>query len=230
MAEKVEGQLRILSYSSTPFANREEAGKLLAVELGRYAAQKAVVLGVPRGGIVVAREIAAALNADLDIVLAHKLRTPGHEELAMGSVSEDGKVFLNQDVVGELGVDEAYIEQEKARQMAEIKRRIALFRQVRPKVQLKGRTVIITDDGVATGATTQAAFWAIRSEGPKKLIAAIPVGPAETISRLAGDVDEMLCLRTPPFFAAVGQFYQQFHAVEDEDVLQILRAERKRVG
>ncbi|MBI2328941.1 MAG: phosphoribosyltransferase [Chloroflexi bacterium] len=227
MARKAAAQLRILSYSSAPFVDREEAGKLLAVELSEYRGQKAVVLGIPRGGVVVAREVARVLDADLDVVLARKLRTPGHEELAMGSVAEDGKLFLNQGVVSELGVGEAYIQQEKARQLVEIKRRTELIRQIQPKIPLKGRIVIVTDDGIATGATTQAALWAVRLEQPEKLIAAIPVGPEDTIRRLAKDVDEMLCLRAPPLFAAVGQFYQQFYPVEDEDVLRILGEQRR---
>ncbi len=230
MARKATAQLRILSYASEQFADREEAGRLLAEELSEYRGRKAVVLGIPRGGIIVAREIARQLDAELDIVLAHKLRTPGHEELAMGSVAEDGKLFLIQKVVGQLGVAEAYIQQEKERQLTEIKRRTELIRQIRPKTPLEGRIVIVTDDGVATGATTQAALWAVRMEQPEKLIAAMPVGPEDTIRRLAGDVDEMLCLRAPPLFAAVGQFYRQFYPVEDEDMLEILREERGRVG
>jgi putative phosphoribosyl transferase len=146
----------------------------------------------------------------------------------MGAVAEDGRLFLNQDVVGEMGVTEAFIQQEKAVQLAEIKRREGLFRRVRPKVPLQGRTVIITDDGVATGATTQAAFWAARLEQPEKLVAAIPVGPPDTITRLAGDVDEMLCLRAPSFFEAVGQFYIHFFSIEDEEVLAILKEEAGR--
>lgn len=228
MARKAASQLRILSNSSVLFVDRKEAGKLLAVELSNYRGQKAVVLGIPRGGIIVAAEIARALDGELDIVLARKLRTPGQEELAMGSVTEDGKIFLNQEVVGGLGVGEAYIQREKALQIAEIKRRTELIRRVQSKIPLKGRIVIVTDDGVATGATTQAAIWAVRSEQPEKLIAAIPVGPEDTIRRLAKDVDEMLCLRTPPFFAAVGQFYEQFNPIEDEDVLRILEAWRKK--
>ncbi len=200
----------------------------MAAELGEYRTQGVVVLGIPRGGVVVAREVADLLGAELDIVLARKLRTPGHEELAMGSVAEDGTVFLNQEVVDELGVGRAYIQQEKERQLAEMKRRTELIRRVRPKILLKGRIVIVTDDGVATGATTQAALWAVRAEQPAKLVAAIPVGPEDTIRRLGEDVDEMLCLRTPPFFAAVGQFYQQFHPVEDEDMLRILGESRKK--
>lgn len=216
-------RLRILSRSDAPFTNREEAGKLLARELSEYRGRKAVVLGIPRGGVVVAREIAQALDAEVDIVLARKLGAPGHQELALGAVSEDGTLFLNQDVVRELEVGEGYIQQEKARQLAEIKRRSELIREVRPKIPLRGRIVIVADDGVATGATTQAALWSVRSEQPERLIAAIPVGPEDTIRRLAKDVDEMLCLRVPPLFAAVGQFYEQFYPVEDEDVLRILR-------
>ena len=216
------GQVRIISASSTVFENREEAGRRLAVELSEYRNKNTVVLGIPRGGIVVAREIASALDAELDIVLARKLRMLGFEELAIGSVAEDGKVFLNREVVGELGVEEAYFQQEKAHQLAEIKRRTELFRRVRPKVPLMGRIVIVTDDGVATGATAQAALWSVRLEQPKRLVVAMPVGPDDTIRRLAEDVDEMLCLSVPPLFSAVGQFYEQFNPVEDEDVLRIL--------
>lgn len=215
-------KVRIVSTRNEPFADREEAGQRLTDELSEYRGQNAVVLGIPRGGVVVAREVASALDGELDIILARKLRTPGHEELAMGSVAEDGKVFLNEDVVREFGVGESYIQQEKTRQLAELKRRSELIRQVRPKVPLKGRIVIVTDDGVATGATTQAALWSVRLEQPEKIIAAMPVGPEDTIRRLAKDVDEMLCLRAPSRFTAVGQFYQQFYPVEDEEVLRIL--------
>lgn len=226
----VVGKLRILSHSSEPFKDRREAGRLLANQLRDYRGKRSVVLGIPRGGIIVAQELARALEADLDIVLAHKLRTPGHTELAMGSVAEDGRLFLNEEVVRELEVDDAYISQEKAQQMAEIRRRTELFRHVRPKVPLAGKTVIVTDDGVATGATTQAALWAVRLEKPERLIAALPVGPEDTITRLAEDVDEMICLRTPPLFAAVGQFYMRFEPVEDEEVLEILKEEPRREG
>ena len=223
------GSLRIVSRSSQRFRDRAEAGALLAAELGQYRGKKAVVLGIPRGGMVIADELARALGAEVDIVLAHKLRTPGQAELAMGSVSEDGKLFLNMEVVQGLGIEEAYVQQEKERQMAEIARRTELFRRVRPKVDLAGRTVIVTDDGVATGATTQAAFWAVRLEKPARLVAALPVGPEDTIARLANDVDEMVCLRTPPFFSAVGQFYQRFEPVDDQDVLKILEHPRGKV-
>jgi putative phosphoribosyl transferase len=224
---KVKGtmmsKLRVVSNSSEPFKDREEAGKLLAHELIEYKGQKAVVLGILRGGIVIADIIARELEADLDIVLAHKLRTPGHEELAMGSVSEDGEVFLNPQIVQDIQMPESFIEKEKDIQLAEIKRRSEVFRRVKQKIPLKDRIVIVTDDGIATGATTQATFWAVHSEQPKKLIAAIPVGPMDNIKRLSKDVDEMICLRAPPLFYAVGQFFMKFNQVEDEDVLNILR-------
>ena len=222
------GNLRIGSNSSELFKDRQEAGALLAEELAGYRGKNAVVLGIPRGGIIIARELAGELEADLDIVLARKLLTPGERELAMGSVSEDGRVFLNDEVVQGFGVDNALIQKEKAAQMAEITRRRDLVRGILLKVSLKGRIVIVTDDGVATGATIQAAFWSVRQEGPAKLIGAIPVGSEDTIRRLAGDVDEMFCLRTPPFFSAVGQFYRYFNQVEDDEVLKILRAEQER--
>jgi putative phosphoribosyl transferase len=222
------GKLLILSHSSQPFDDRRQAGRLLAEQLDDYRGQKAVVLGIPRGGVIVAQELARALEAEMDIVLAHKLGAPGHTELAIGSVTEDGRLFLNQALVRELGIDDAYIQQEKAQQMAEIRRRTELFRKIRPRVPLAGRTVIVTDDGVATGATTQAALWAVRLEEPELLIAAMPVGPEDTITRLAGDVDRMVCLRTPPLFAAVGQFYLYFAPVEDEEVLEILKQEHQR--
>ncbi len=217
--------IRILSHSGEPFKDRKEAGRLLAAALEAYRDKNAVILGIPRGGVVVAREVARGLGAELDVVLSRKLRTPGEEELAMGSVSEDGRVFLNNEVVGELGISAVEIEEETARQLEEIKRRAELLRRVRPRVPLRGRLVIVTDDGVATGATTQVALRAVRMEQPQKLVAAMPVAPEETILRLAGDADEVLCLRVPPFFSAVGQFYEQFYPVDVEEVLYLLRSE-----
>jgi putative phosphoribosyl transferase len=221
-------RLRIISHSGEPFRDRQEVGQLLAWELRNLPGRNLVVLGIPRGGIIVAQGLAQTLDAELDIVLAHKLRTPGHLELAMGSVAENGKIFLNEQVVAELGISHHYIEEETASQLAEIKRRARLVRRVRPRVSLKGKIVIVTDDGVATGATTQAALWAVRQEKPALLVAAIPVGPEDVVRRLAKDVDEMVCLRTPPFFSAVGQFYSRFEPVDDADVLKILSEEQKR--
>jgi predicted phosphoribosyltransferase len=218
-------KLRVVSRSDELFNDRQEAGRLLGRELGNLRGRRAVVLGIPRGGIIVARELARALDADLDVVLAHKLGAPGNPELAMGSVGEDGKLFLNEILVREMGIGGDYIQQEKARQQVEITRRSGLIRRVLPKVLLRGRLVILTDDGVATGATFQAALWAVRQEQPKELIAALPVGSEDTVTRLAEDADEVICLQAPPFFAAVGQFYMHFALVEDDEVLAILEEE-----
>jgi putative phosphoribosyl transferase len=221
------GALHIISLKSVSFGDRIEAGKLLAEQLTSYSKNKPVVLGIPRGGIVVARSIAHSLKADMDIILAHKLRAPDNPELAIGSVSENGKLFLNELLVSATSTYDDYIQHEKSVQMAEIRRRINLFRHVRTKIPLVGRTVILTDDGVATGSTFQAALWGIRAEKPEKLIAALPVGPEDTMYRLAKDCDETICLSTPPFFTAVSQFYVQFEPVEDEEVLQILKEAQK---
>jgi len=228
IGHKSLGTVRVVSRSSKQFRDRQEAGRLLAEQLADWRGKKAVVLGIPRGGIIVARELALGLEAELDIVLSHKLRTPGHQELALGSIAEDGKLFLNERLVQELDVGSSYIEQERAQQLVEIKRRAALIRKVRPKVPLNGRIVIVTDDGVATGATTQAALWGVRQEQPKRLIAAIPVGAEETLKRLAQDADEIVCLRAPQYFVAVGQFYMRFDQVEDEQMLEILKEEFQR--
>lgn len=225
---KDKAQIRILTRSEAPFQDREDAGKLLARELSEYRGQNVVVLGIPRGGVAVAREIARELNADMDIVLAHKLGAPGHPELAMGAIAETGEVYLNDRIIADLNIDNASIEQEKKKQLAELKRRSSLFRAVKIKVPLAGKVAIVADDGVATGATTQAAIRAVKSEKPRLLVLAIPVGPEDTLRRLAEDADEIVCLKAPPFFGAVGQFYERFAQVEDEEVLDILKHSRKR--
>jgi putative phosphoribosyl transferase len=221
---------KIISTSSESFADREEAGRLLADELSHYQGRHPVVLGIPRGGIVVACALAEALGGEPDIVLSRKLRTPHYPELAMGSVSEDGRIFLNERVVDEAGIRSDDIEREKERQLIEIKRRGGMIRDFCPKIPRGNRVVIVTDDGVATGATFQAALWAVRDENPGILAAAIPVGSEEAVRQLAEEADELLCLRVPPLFAAVGQFYNRFETVEDEDVLKILKEARKKAG
>ena len=228
MSSRTPGEIRIISHSGERFRDRVQAGQLLAREMSDLEGKKAVVLGIPRGGIVVARELARELDADLDIILARKLGTPGQTELAMGSISEDGKVFLNQEVVGLAGVTSREIEEEKKRQMAEIQRRNQLIRSVLPRTPLGKRTVVLTDDGLATGATMQAAVWAVRHENPAQLIVAVPVASDEALVRIAEDADEVICLRQPPYFSAVGQFYALFAPVEDQEVLDILRQEAAR--
>ena len=186
------------------------------------------MLGIPRGGIIIAQQIADVLEADLDIVLSHKLGAPGNPELAIGAVCEDGKLFLDERITSYVGADDTYIEQEKARQLKQINRRIQRYREVLPKLPLQERVVIITDDGVATGATMQAALWAVRQENPEKVVAALPVGPEDTLKKLSEDADQTICLQSPPFFSALSQFYLQFTQVEDQELLEILQAESKR--
>jgi predicted phosphoribosyltransferase len=222
------GKLHIISYKDEPFNNRIEAGNFLAKELEEYRGQRGVVLGIPRGGIVIAACVAAFLEFELDIVLSRKLTAPFNPELAIGAVSEDGRFFLNE-VAYQIDVDDAYIEREKNHQLNEIKRRIERYRKVRPKVSLKDKIVIVTDDGVATGATMQAALWFCCQENPEKLIAAIPVGAEETLQKLQKDADEVICLRLPSYFGAVGQFYLEFPQIDDAQVIKILKESSEKV-
>jgi predicted phosphoribosyltransferase len=217
------GTLRIISDTSEPFRTRIEAGQLLADELEKLSGKKTVVLGIPRGGVIVANEIALRLSADLDVVLTHKLGAPGNEELAVGSVSESGFLYINKSVAPYVGADDRYIEREKTRQLQQIAYKVKMYRAVLPKLSLNERIVIVTDDGVATGATMQAALWAVRQEKPKNLVLALPVGPEETVTKLSESADETVCLRTPPYFDALGRFYLEFTQVEDEHLIQILQ-------
>ena len=221
-----KAKVRIVSYSREAFQDRTEAGIFLAREMMELKGKNAVVLGIPRGGIMVARSLAQAIDADIDIVLSRKLGAPYQQELAIGALSEHGELFLNKHVVELLNVPSSYIEQEKARQVEEIRRRNQLIRSVKTKVPLNNRIVIVTDDGIATGATMQAAVWAIRDEKPQKIIIAVPVASEEAVTRLAEDVDEIVCLRMPVDFAAVGQFYIEFTQVTDEEVVEVLKEKR----
>jgi len=182
-----------------------------------------VVLGIPRGGVVVAGQVSRQLNAQLDVVLSRKIGAAGNPELAIGSVGEDGKLFLNEDLASRVGADKVYIETERFRQLEEIRSRIQRFRQTKEKVPLKDKIVIVTDDGVATGATMQAALWAVRQEKPKELIAAIPVGAKESVELLVDHADKVIVLRVPDYFAAISQFYLHFEQTSDSEVLQILK-------
>jgi predicted phosphoribosyltransferase len=214
--------VRIVSDSFDPFADREEAGRLLGWELHRWRRAGAVVLGLQGGGLVVARELAATLEAELDVVLSRKMRAPGRDEMALGSVPETGDVIVSESVVEELGVPGSYIAVEKELQEREMLRRSARLRRIRPKVPLAGRTVVLTDEGVATGASMQAALWAIRQENPRTLLVAIPVGPEESVVRLARDADSVVCLKVPHRFSSVEHFYLNYDSVDEEKVFAIL--------
>jgi len=222
------GILRVISESSVAFRDRAEAGELLAKELEAYRSSNVVVLCIPRGGIIVGSLIAESLEADLDIVLSHKLSAPMNPELAIGAVCEDGTLFVNNKTASMAGTDKGYIEEEKRRQLEEISHKVERYRQALPKLEINGKVAIVTDDGVATGATMQAALWAVRQENPEKIVAAIPVGPIDTVNELCKDADETIILRTPIFFEALGRFYVHFEQVEEETVLEILERERQR--
>ena len=216
------GKIQIGSRSAAPFADRREAGRLPAREFERFRADRPVVLGIPRGVVVVAAAVADHLGAELDIVLSRKIGAPGNPELAIGAIAEDGRLFLDELLARRTGASQAFISREQERQLAEIGRRVALFRKVRPKVPLLNRVVIVVDDGLATGATMQAALWAARRDRPHSTVAAVPVGAMDTVDRLSESADEFVCLRVPEDFGAVGRFYRDFDQVEDEEVLALL--------
>ena len=207
-----------------PYTDRREAARELSRSLVGYREHHPLILGIPRGGVVVADTIARELEADLDIVLTRKLGAPGNPELAIGAVSETGRIHIQYEIADKVGVEEEYIEQEMNRQLAEIEARRQRYRRVRPKVPLEGRTVILVDDGVATGATMQASLWSARDEGPKEVVVAVPVGAQDAIERLERDADGVICPYLPPYFYAIGQFYANFGQVDDEEVIEILRA------
>ena len=205
------------------FPDRAAAGRMLAERLGGLSLHDPVVLAIPRGGVETGAAIARGLGCELDVVLARKLRAPDQPELAIGAVSEDGAVYLNDDVTALAGVDSDALEVERRRQVAEIARRRTMFRAVRPQAGVKGRSVILTDDGVATGATMIAALHAVRAAGPKEIIVAVPVGAAQRIAAIRSLCDRVVCLREEEAFWAVGQFYRDFEQVEDERVVELLR-------
>ena len=205
------------------FRDRADAARQLAEELkGRHFVNP-VVLGIPRGGIVTGAILADELGAALDVVLSRKLRAPFQPELAIGSISEDGHVYLTSFAQEVAGVTDTYLADERRFQLAEIGRRKKLFRAVRPPVSLEGRTVIVTDDGIATGATMIAALQAARVQKPKELIVATPVASPDRLDEVRKWCDDMVCLLSTPDFDAVGQFYEDFTQVEDDEVVDRLR-------
>ena len=222
------GKITILARSEKAFRDRKEAGRLLGETLRSVQGKNMVVLGIPRGGLVVAKETAIILGADLDIVLSRKLGAPNNPELAIGAISETGKIFLDDAIAAQVGADEAYVKKEAERQSVEIERRSKIFRKILPKVPIKDRTVIIVDDGLATGATMQAALWAVRQEKPSELIAGIPVASGEAVDKIADYCDEVICLRLPSVFGAVGAFYSNFGQTTDDEVIVILEEESAR--
>jgi len=205
------------------FRDRREAGRLLGEELSGRDLERALVLGIPRGGVIVGEAIAEVIDAELDVALVRKLRAPRQPELAIGAVSEDGRAHVDDRTAKLAGADEAYIERERREVLQEIERRAKAFREVRPRAEVGGRSVIIADDGLATGATMMAAVRAIRDEEPKEIIAAAPVGSTDRVRAVAALADRVVCLSSPQDLRAVGQAYESFDQVEDAEAVASLR-------
>ncbi|KYF80024.1 phosphoribosyl transferase [Sorangium cellulosum] len=210
------------------FRDRVDAGRRLAFALRRYRDEAPVVLGLPRGGVPVAYEVARALKAPLDVWVVRKLGTPGYEELGLGAISEGGEVYLNDEVVAELGVPQEEVAEIVGRKAAEVEARVQRFRRGRPPPDLEGRTAIVVDDGIATGGTMRAALRAIRRRGPRRLVLAVPVASPRTLDSLRPEADEVACLAADPHLFAIGAYYRDFSQTTDDDVVELL--ERARGG
>jgi predicted phosphoribosyltransferase len=205
------------------FRDREHAGQVLGERLRSYAGRESLlVLGLPRGGVPVAFEVARILEAPLDVFVVRKLGVPGHEELAMGALASGGVRVLNDDVVAQLGIGDEAIARAAAAETAELERRERAYRGDRGPVEAAGRTVILVDDGLATGSTMRAAANAVRAQGPERLVVAVPVAAAQTCDELRGEVDEVVCALTPDPFAAVGLWYEDFTPTGDDEVRRLL--------
>lgn len=210
------------------FRDRREAGRLLAERLSGYRDQKPIVLALPRGGVEVGYEIARAMGAPLDVVVARKLGTPGQPELALGAIGPGGTYVLNEDVLGWLDVSEDELEQIASQEAREMERRMRLFRGDRPEPILKGKTVILVDDGIATGMTVRAAIEYVDQQEPGHLVLAVPVCAAGTAEVLRSEVDDLISLKTPLELLAIGHWYEDFEQVSDEEAVELL--ERSRGG
>jgi putative phosphoribosyl transferase len=201
------------------FRDRRDGGVQLARSLRDYAKRSdVVVLALPRGGVPVAFEIATELKAPVDIVVVRKLGVPGHTELAMGAVASAGAVYLNRDVIAELQIPDEAVVETLERERAELDRRERLYRGDRPPIDVAGRTVIVVDDGLATGASVRVAVETLRRQRPTKIVVAVPVGAAETCAMLREVADDVVCLRTPSPFGGVGAWYDRFEQLTDDDV------------
>jgi len=205
------------------YRDRRHAGQEVAARLRDMKGRRdLLVLGVPRGGVVVAHQIALALGAPLDVYLAHKLGAPGNPELAIGAISADGQILVDEDLARAVGADEEYLQAEIARQRREMERRLARYRGTAAPPDIKGKRVILVDDGAATGATLLAAAKALRLAGPAMLIVAVPVASDEAAEKLSAEADRFVCPLVPEFFWAVGAFYQDFDQTTDEEVVRLL--------
>lgn len=222
-----DGRLREAGYL---FVDRADAGVALARELLTHRGQRPLVVALPRGGVPVAREIAQRINADLDVLVARKVGAPHQEELAIGAVTADGTQFVNTDIVRALHITRDYFDQASARERDNARLREARLRDGLPPLDVEGRTVILVDDGLATGATMRAAIRSLRQSRPRKLIVAVPVGAADTCDVIEGEVDDLVCPYRPVPFHSVGRYYRRFDQTTDAEVTRILHEHRASIG
>ena len=205
------------------FRDRREAGKILAKALLKHVSEPGLaILALPRGGVPVAFEVAKALNASLDVFIVRKLGVPGHEELAMGAIASGGIRVLDESVTNYLNISSRIIDAVAKREEMEMKRRESIYRHGKSKLDVKGKIIILVDDGLATGSTMRAAITALQKQNPQRLIAAVPVASPSTCELLSKDIDEMICLTTPEPFHAVGDWYDDFSQTTDEEVRTLL--------
>lgn len=211
------------------FYDRKDAGRQLVSCLEKYRNQPdTVVIGLPRGGVVTAYEVANDLGLPLDVIFPRKVGAPYSHELALGAVTETGEGAFNEGLIAQLGVSQQYLQREIEKEKQVAQKRLEVYRKICPKISLKGKTVILIDDGLATGATMKAAIKSVKAEGVKFLVVAVPVSPPDTFYEIRGMADEAIAIETPSFFQAVGQFYEDFTPTEDEDVINLLTLSRSR--
>ena len=206
------------------FKNRQDAGQKLAQKLNKFKSQKdTIILALPRGGVVTAFEIAKELNLHLDLVVPRKIGAPDNEEYAIGAITETGEGIFNQEAIDSLRVSKEYLDKKVAEEKKEAQRRLKTYRQDRPSLNLANKTVIIVDDGIATGLTMRAAIKSVREKKAQKVVVAVPVSAKDSLKIIADEVDQVICLDAPLFFGAVGAFYQDFGQTTDEEVIDLMK-------
>lgn len=205
-----------------PFEDRVDAGRRLAAELEVYREQAPIVLGLPRGGVPVAYEIAVALGAPLDVWVVRKIGAPFQREFGIGAVAEGGEIVWNDEALTFIGLSEQELRELAADEEKEIQRRVRLFRRNRPPPEIRGQTILLVDDGIATGGTILAAIRALRKQEPTRIVLAVPVASSDTLEKLRAEVDDVVCLEPTPFLNAIGLWYQDFTQTSDDEVIRLL--------